>query len=709
MSSELAVREMILGVLKSKDVSGRNVIHSSDFRTAITDLGYPMGSSVVENILVHCKLDAIGNLDFSELERELVRQRRVLQANKKPEHKVAATSSGAVSKPWRADVAHKAKVEAERQMRMVSEHNTEINKVYAALSHHEISANDALNALYSMEIAPTKAFMKVLQNMTINDVSYSEFIKSLTKFDPNASDLDDQQVFAGSAPNRGDVSFISDHQSKRISGNTRSAFFQTDAANADVKPKPFRKMTSANSTGVTDAMIFKTQATKEVIFSGDDTIPLLSHNQLDMVEGTMGESVSVNFNSELKLQREQVLAALRKLDAGVISMDDFQDMLFSMGMDLPETMITSIRRAVVSGRMDIRHFVKLLDASIFKSTAIEDRVRDDDVHSLQAKFRRGVMRFGVDAITNLALVFRKMDSDQDGSLTFTEFRQGCNKLQLLSSASSQRNKNITSSSSQGRRDTRASNDQLSDEELRTLFHAFDSNGDGVLQYHELLQALMGQLSAKRRAIIRKAFQKLDRHAEDKLLIDTIAEHFNASQHPLVLANERSEREVTSDLVHWLTNAMPSSLSSESKSKSHHSGSRNGTSGEDSGSFDGYVSYPVFEEYFASLSAAIDDDAAFEAMMTGCFQLSSKAAAPPVFRLRQGAQHSNATPMAIQTHGDCIAWQQEASIIEEQSRQQRKEGRRIIGGYQRNNSHHTNVVNWHNHGGETKSRTFFSLC
>lgn len=45
----------------------------------------------------------------------------------------------------------------------------------------------------------------------------------------------------------------------------------------------------------------------------------LSHAQADMIHGLNGKSVNLTFNSEEKLQREQILAALRKLDSGLIS------------------------------------------------------------------------------------------------------------------------------------------------------------------------------------------------------------------------------------------------------------------------------------------------------------------------------------------------------------------------------------------------------
>ena len=83
-SSSLALKETILGVLQSKDRSGRGVIHTSDFKSALTDLGFPMGSEVVEDILVSCIVDVNGNLDFSGFATELIRQRHVMNSLPQP-------------------------------------------------------------------------------------------------------------------------------------------------------------------------------------------------------------------------------------------------------------------------------------------------------------------------------------------------------------------------------------------------------------------------------------------------------------------------------------------------------------------------------------------------------------------------------------------------------------------------------------------------
>jgi Ca2+-binding EF-hand superfamily protein len=72
-SSDLLIRETILGVIKSRDLNREGIIHTSDFRAAVSDLGFPFGHPIIENILVHCVINSDGFVDFKGLERELAR------------------------------------------------------------------------------------------------------------------------------------------------------------------------------------------------------------------------------------------------------------------------------------------------------------------------------------------------------------------------------------------------------------------------------------------------------------------------------------------------------------------------------------------------------------------------------------------------------------------------------------------------------------
>lgn len=140
MATDLAIRETILGVVKSKDVNHRGVIHSSDFRSAVADLGFPFGHPIIENILVHCVINAEGFVDFTGLERELARERRVLNAKANAVTTARGkTSTGTPLTPWRADVVHQQKMQSERQAKLLQEKHNDVLIGFQQYEEQEIS------------------------------------------------------------------------------------------------------------------------------------------------------------------------------------------------------------------------------------------------------------------------------------------------------------------------------------------------------------------------------------------------------------------------------------------------------------------------------------------------------------------------------------------------------------------------------------------
>lgn len=95
-SSSLSLREAILGALLSKDIDGKGLIHSSDFYSTLGDLGFPKGCKVVQDILINCKIDNNGIINFTDLKEELKNERIIHNsslANAYVEKK-ASTSTG---------------------------------------------------------------------------------------------------------------------------------------------------------------------------------------------------------------------------------------------------------------------------------------------------------------------------------------------------------------------------------------------------------------------------------------------------------------------------------------------------------------------------------------------------------------------------------------------------------------------------------------
>lgn len=75
-----------------------------------------------------------------------------------------------------------------------------------------------------------------------------------------------------------------------------------------------------------------------------------------------------------------------------------------------------------------------------------------------------------------------MDDNRNGTLDLSEFAKGVIESKL----------------------------DLTDTDIRTLFVAFDRNRDGTIQYDEFLRVVRGDLKPNRLALVKKAYEKLDK-------------------------------------------------------------------------------------------------------------------------------------------------------------------------------------------------------
>eukprot|EP01038_Epipyxis_sp_PR26KG_P010986 gene10986-14759_t len=648
-NTDLSIRETILGVLKAKDIEKSGVIHTSDFRSALSDLGFPYGSKVVENILVHCKLDANGNIDFNQLENALSHERKVYNtqsAIKSSTSIKTSTSSTAVLKPWRADEAHQQKVSSEIQSRNIQENRVAVNEIFRKVSHHEIDTDSTIYQLSILNINPTPEFLRLIKSSEYQDITLPDFIKSLTNSNNNNNLNPFNGQSAGAVPNRSQSIATNDADNRDIFIARKRSSVQSSNRNTSIilgggMNDLSKEKTSLKMNSFSDIANFRNNNIKESLFSenNEKTLPLFTHSQSQMLIGTLDKKVlgkesknnianlPVRFNSEHRLQREQVLAAIRKLDSSELSFSDFQDKLFSIGFELPEYLLKSIRNQIDAGGIDWSKLVGQLDASVFKVNAIDEQLQPEVVNQVRQKFVDAVIKQSqesgtLDSLINLTQIFRKIDTNNDETLSLIEFKAGCRLFQL----------------------------DLDDSELRLLFNSLDMNGDGVLELCEFMNIIRTKnddtniskggrpgLNGLRYQIIKSVFQKLNRYAKSSVALDKIMDNFDASAHFDVINCRRTSRQVTNEFVNWFSSKKD---------------------------FDGMVTQDSFEEYYSNISTLIEDDEQFTSMVKNTWKLSEKLPPPPQYHQRNGL--ISPPPNAKQSHGDVLGWSQELSALEEKA-------------------------------------------
>jgi len=127
---------------------------------------------------------------------------------------------------------------------------------------------------------------------------------------------------------------------------------------------------------------------------------------------------------------------------------------------------------------------------------------------------------------------------------------------------------------------------ISKREAQILLEYLDTNKDGVVSYDEFLYGVRGCPNATRMEIIDKCFAKFDRDGNGTITSADLRVVYDTSQHPKVKSGEMTDEEV---FVQFLASF----------------GDRNG---------DGSITRQEWNDYYAAVSANIDNDAHFVQLM-----------------------------------------------------------------------------------------------
>jgi Ca2+-binding EF-hand superfamily protein len=133
---------------------------------------------------------------------------------------------------------------------------------------------------------------------------------------------------------------------------------------------------------------------------------------------------------------------------------------------------------------------------------------------------------------------------------------------------------------------------ITKDEAQQIIKYLDRDGNGTLDFDEFLRFLRGDLNDFRKRLIRQAYDKLDVNKDGLVKLDDIMKIYDVSQHPDVIDGKKTEKEVYIEFMDkW-----------------------------DTQDKDGIITIDEFFDYFRDVSASIDTDEYFEAMMKSAWKL-----------------------------------------------------------------------------------------
>ena len=201
-------------------------------------------------------------------------------------------------------------------------------------------------------------------------------------------------------------------------------------------------------------------------------------------------------------------------------------------------------------------------SDVVKPAGRSARTVDEIVGQLRQEFAQR----GARGIVGLSRRFRIMDDDGSKTLSLDEFKKAMAEVNM----------------------------DLDDQQLRTLFNFFDRDGDGSVNFEELLSGIRGPMSDRRRRLVHMAFDVLDKDGNGVIEPHEIAECYDASQHPDVMAGRKTADEVFREFLDTF---------------------------DVGGEVDGKVTEQEFINYYHNISASIDDDDYFELMIRNAWHIS----------------------------------------------------------------------------------------
>ena len=138
-------------------------------------------------------------------------------------------------------------------------------------------------------------------------------------------------------------------------------------------------------------------------------------------------------------------------------------------------------------------------------------------------------------------------------------------------------------------------------DIKLLFDLFDKNKVGIIQYDNLIKGIVGTMNERRKNIIIKVYDSLNKDLYGYITIKEIKNKYNCYKHPEVIKGNKTHEEVYGDFLECIEIYREYICNINKK-------------------YNDFFSYNEFLEFFDELSMYINDDNYFEYLIYGCFEI-----------------------------------------------------------------------------------------
>ena len=142
-------------------------------------------------------------------------------------------------------------------------------------------------------------------------------------------------------------------------------------------------------------------------------------------------------------------------------------------------------------------------------------LNNERLQQICGSLREQLFRKGTKGLSGVARIFRSADFNGNKKLDREEFEEALSFCGLF----------------------------LKSQEISFLFKNFDRDGDGNINYNELLHGIQLPLSGARLAMVELAFKKLDKDGSSVVDVTDIAQLYDASKHPDVQEGKKTEKDI----------------------------------------------------------------------------------------------------------------------------------------------------------------------